>query len=85
MKLSLKTVYCLFYPAFNCLINLNALDENQCTLIPYQQISLASKSFITSVTLLSYFANFTAASFFLCLVENKILFTNWNNKLKTKE
>ena len=39
----------------------------------------------TRVILLSYFANFTAASFFLCLVENKILFTNWNNKLKTKE
>ena len=33
------------------------------------------------VILLSYFANFKAASFFLCLVENKILFTNWNNKL----
>ena len=43
------------------------------------------KSFMTRVILLSYFANFTAASFFLCLVENKILFTKWNNKLKTKE
>ena len=32
-----------FLSRINCLINLNALDENQCELKTYQQISLAIK------------------------------------------
>ena len=40
MKLFVKTVYCLIYPA---IIDLNALHENQCKLKTYQQISLAIK------------------------------------------
>ena len=44
---------------FDCLIDLNALDENQCK----HKYRWQSKSFITRVILLSYFANFTASFF----------------------